>query len=43
MNKELDQIMETCTPSQLKHKLLEAEELKIEVEAVLLERVIYFF
>lgn len=39
MNKELDQIANLSTVGNLKEKLEEAEEAKIEVEAILLERV----
>lgn len=39
MDKELDSITQVTTVGDLRSKLLEAEEAKVEVEAVLLERV----
>lgn len=39
MDKELDSITQVTTVGDLRDKLLEAEEAKVEVEAVLLERV----
>lgn len=40
MDKELDSITQVTTVGDLRGKLLEAEEAKVEVEAILLERVI---
>lgn len=40
MDKELDSITQVTTVGDLRSKLIEAEEAKVEVEAVLLERVI---
>lgn len=39
MDKELDSITQVTTVGDLRSKLIEAEEAKVEVEAVLLERV----
>lgn len=42
MDKELEQIAQITSVGNLKQKLDEVEELKVEIEAVLLERVSYF-
>lgn len=39
MDKELESITQVTTVGDLRSKLVEAEEAKVEVEAVLLERV----
>lgn len=41
MDKELEQIGQMTTVGNLRDKLQEAEEAKVEIEAVLLERVIF--
>lgn len=39
MDKELEQIAQITTVGNLREKLEECEEMKVEIEAVLLERV----
>lgn len=43
MDKELELITQVTTVGDLRSKLIEAEEVKVEVEAILLERVSFPF
>lgn len=43
MDKELESITQVTQVGDLRAKLLEAEEAKMEVESILLERVSFFF
>ena len=41
MNNEFEKINEICSTGYLKNKLHEAETLKIDIETILFERVMY--